>query len=95
MIHITTSQETYYVDDCNRISRPSTGLGPSGDWLLLGAAEYRFGRVVRRYSVDEIRAGRVPWFYKNGAQRCFVRDRDHGTMREWQSPRLLQVTVTK
>lgn len=69
---------------------------PSGDWLLTGAVEYgrgyTGGQVVRRYTLSDVLAGRVPWFYKNGKQRCFPTDLDHGTHRTWASPPLVSVT---
>ena len=69
---------------------------PSGHWVLTGAVEYGrgylSGRVVRRYSLDDIRENRVPWFWRNGKQSCFPTDIDHGTHRTWMSPPLVAVT---
>lgn len=68
---------------------------PSGHWVLTGAIEYGrgylSGRVVRRYSLEDVLEGRVPWFWKNGKQRCFPTDIDHGTHRVWMSPPLVSV----
>lgn len=69
---------------------------PSGSWVMTGAVEYGRGyiggRVVRHYTLDDIRGGRVPWFWKNGKQRCYPTDIDHGTHRVWMSPPLISVT---
>jgi hypothetical protein len=87
--------ETYYVNDADEIYRCKAGgydydMAPSGQWRLLGAVEVRyvFGRwvEVRRYDVADIRAGRVPWRYKNGKQRCYLLDYDHGCTRLWSNP---------
>jgi hypothetical protein len=92
-LQLVRPHETYYVNERDEIYRPfcpGGPLAPSGDWRLLGAVEYRtvFGRTVktRRYSTEDIRAGRVPWLWKNGKQRCYVVDYDHGTRRMWASP---------
>ena len=90
-IVLVYSAETRQVNELNQISRP--GVVASGTWLFEGAVEYKFGRICRRYSADDARAGRVPWFYKNGKQRCFVADRDHGSFRVQMGPRLLDVKV--
>ena len=92
-IYIQYPFEELTVDDQNRFARPYKGMGPSNDWLLTGAVEYKFGRLHKRYSVEDIRAKRVPWFYKNGKQRCFITDRDHGTDRVQMSPRLIRVDL--
>ncbi len=65
---------------------------PSGDWQIVGAVEYNnFGHVVRRWRSwwtlrAAIQASAVPWLYKNGKQRVFILDEDHGHLREWRSP---------
>lgn len=61
----------------------------SGKWRVTGAVERNnFGAAVRRYTLDDIlrdpRA--IAWRCKNGAQRTFLCDLDHGTPREWRSP---------
>lgn len=71
-----------------QIERPGF-FAPSDSWRLLGAVERNnFGRVVRRYSMAEVleSASTIPWKFKNGKQRTFVLDFDHGHMREWRSP---------
>lgn len=92
-IVFVTSAETRHVNEQNQFSRP--GVAASTTWLLEGAVEMRFGRISRRYSVEDIREGRVPWFYKNGKQRCFVADRDHGSFRVQMGPSLLDVKVLR
>ncbi len=63
--------------------------GASGNWRLLGAVtRNNFGRVVRTWTFDEIwdNPRGIPWKFKNGKQRTFIQDWDHGTIREWGSP---------
>ncbi len=82
---ITSGPNTYHVDAANQIH--GAEWPPSGQWLLLGAVEQNnFGRITKHYTVADIRAGRVPWKFKNGKQRCFIKDLDHGTMRVWACP---------
>jgi hypothetical protein len=78
------------------ISRPALRreapnyVGPSGQWKLRGAVERNnFGAVTRRYTVAQVLSDwrTIPWHFKNGAQRTFLQDYDHGTMREWRSPK--------
>ena len=49
-------------------------------------AKYRTD-VARLKPLAEIQAGGIPWFWANGKQRVFVQDFDHGTRREWRSPK--------
>lgn len=75
-------RETYYVDENNNIGRK--GLIPSGSWKLIGAVEVNnFGHTVKRYSPDDIRAGKVVWRHKNGKPKAFILDNDHGNLRRW------------
>jgi hypothetical protein len=76
-----------HADGC--ISRPAIKMGPSGQWKVTGAVERNnFGGVVRRYSLAQILDDptAIPWKFKNGKQRVFIQDLDHGTHREWASP---------
>lgn len=62
---------------------------PSENWRVIAAYEYNnFGHEVRRYTLEQIvnDPKSIPWKFKNGKQRTFIRDMDHGTMREWASP---------
>lgn len=70
-----------------KIERPGL-TPPSIDWRVIGAVEYtNFGKVKKIYTLDDIKNGGISWQYKNGEQRVFVRDFDHGTMREWRHPK--------
>jgi len=76
-----------YDDGC--IGRPDIGLGPSGNWKVVGAVtRNNFGHEIRRYSLADILRDpkSIPWQFKNGKQRTFIRDFDHGTSREWCRP---------
>ncbi len=69
------------------ISRPAIGMGPSGQWKVTGAVERNnFGAVVRRFTLEEILNDpeAIPWKFKNGKQRTFITDFDHGSHREWR-----------
>lgn len=80
--------ELYHLYTDGTIGRPQIGLLPSGDWRITCAVEYNnFGRVVRRYSLADIleKGNALPWKFKNGKQRLFIRDMDHGTLREWRN----------
>jgi hypothetical protein len=41
-----------------------------------------FGRVVKVYSQEEVLAGGITWHHKNGKQKVFIADMDHGAYRE-------------
>ena len=71
------------------IERPGRVTPDAKTWRIVGAVRFNnFGRIVECASVADIFAGRVTqWRYKNGAQRWYVRDFDHGTVRQWNSPR--------
>jgi hypothetical protein len=95
MLYIRSPEETYSVDDLNRIYRTQAGgfdytMLPSDDWKLIGAIEYHVAwgvyRILRHFTVEQIRAGEVPWLYQNRKQRCYLIDKDHGTTRVWMSP---------
>ena len=69
------------------------GKVPSGQWRVLGAIERNnFGNVVRRYSLEELLQGGIQWTPKNGAQKVFLRDNDHGGIREWRGGHFFSVT---
>ena len=94
VITIITRGDTFKVNEKNQITYSRSPVG-SDKWLLRGAVDYRFGRVWNIYTLEDIRARKVPWKYKNGKQRCHVIDYDHGTYRVWMSPGLIDVTVTE
>lgn len=61
----------------------------SDQWRVTGAvSRNNFGGVTRRYTLAEVinDPASIPWRWKNGAQRTFITDLDHGTHREWRSP---------
>jgi hypothetical protein len=65
---------------------PSSYCRPSGQWILRGAVERNnFGNVVRRYSQAEVLSGNIVWHHRNGKQKVFLLDIDHGTNREMGS----------
>jgi hypothetical protein len=92
MICLVTPQETLFIDDWDCIYRPQVGIKPSAHWRVTGAIEYRFGRIIKKYSTLDIRKNKVPWRYLNGSPRCFITDIDHGTKRIW-NVELLDVIV--
>lgn len=62
---------------------------PSGQWRITGAVtRNNFGYVTRYWSLAQILAdpAAIPWKFKNGKQRTFLRDYDHGTYRELANP---------
>jgi len=78
------ADKQYRVNEKNEITYSPNCEKPSGEWLLTGAVTYNnFGHIVSRWSPDDIRAGKVPWTFKNGKPRSFICDRDHGTSRIW------------
>ena len=88
MRHIINRGEYWKLHDNGNIERPGL-FGPSGHWSVVGAVERNnFGHVVKRYTLSEILAepNAIPWKFKNGKQRTFIRDFDHGTLREWGGP---------
>jgi len=96
-IQFVTYDETYIINDLNQFSRPkltaqysNVGL-PSNDWAMTGAIEYKFGNVFKEYSMEDVWDKKVPWFYKNGKQRCFVVQYDHGFKTVMISPKLVDV----
>jgi hypothetical protein len=69
-----------------RITDDGFHVHPSDTWYVVSAVERNnFGNVVRRYSLEEVLTDptSIPWKHRNGAQRVYLRDMDHGTLREW------------
>ena len=88
--YIEHAGEHWYCDVAGRIERPGLVAG-SDSWRIVGAVERNnLGRVVRRYSLEQVLAGDVAWRFKNGKQRAFIRDFDHGTIREWTCKHLVR-----
>ena len=69
-------------------TRPGNEVAGSAQWRIRGAVERNnFGNVTRRYSASDVLLGRVgAWHWKNGRQRTFLLDFDHGSIREWRNP---------
>ena len=90
ILRIFQRGDVYLVNEKDEIHGGPNKVTPDQSWRLVGAAEMRMvhgsWRQVRRFSVADIRAGRVPWRWKNGSQRCFILDYDHGTRRMWGNP---------
>ena len=93
---IESGDEVMHLHADGGISRPALRataanyVGPSGQWKVRGAVERNnFGAAVRRYSLAEVldKGMALPWRNKNGTQRTFLQDWDHGTAREWRSPK--------
>lgn len=94
VIQFYNGSNTYVVNDLNQFTyrhADGTVIRPSPSWTLLGAVEYKFGRISKRYSVADIVGNRVPWFWKNRHQRCFVLQHDHGSNSVQMSPGLVSV----
>lgn len=87
---IQHGKEYMRANEKGEIYRPEIGMkNPSGQWRIVGAVERNnFGAAVRFYPLERILESpeTIPWMYKNGKQRVFIRDFDHGSLREWASP---------
>lgn len=82
-IHSGSEYMDLYAD--GKIGR--TCCEPSGQWICTGAVQYNnFGRVIRRYTLDQVINGNLAWRHKNGKQRIHLCDLDHGTHRTWMNP---------
>ena len=86
---IRHGSEYWLLHSDGAIERPGLVRPNAATWRIVGAVAYNnFGSVVRRYTLNDILSGvYIEWQFKNGHQRPFVRDFDHGTMREWRHPR--------
>lgn len=73
--------KTYTVDEQGRISH--SGYAPSGQWIMLGIVHVK--RSTHFIPLADLLKGRLPasLTYKNGNPEWTIRDRDHGTIREW------------
>ena len=71
-----------------QIVRLDGANGPGSDsWRVAGAVRLNnFGHVVERFTLAEVMAGGIQWQHKNGAQRVYLLDTDHGAWRMWESP---------
>ena len=87
---ITRGDETWYLHHDGGIERPNRVAPNAATWRVAGAETLNnFGHCVRRWSLSEILAdpAGIPWHHKNGSQRTFVFDVDHGSNRMWGNPR--------
>ena len=87
---INYGSEYWRLHEDGAIERPGLVKPNASTWRVLKAVEYNnFGNVVRVYPLSQILAdpASIPWQFKNGSQRTYIRDFDHGTTREWRSPR--------
>lgn len=96
VVHFQRGDTTYYIDEQGQFFWENFRT-PSGKWTLLEAVEFGRGalwqNVVRRFTLDDIIHNRVPWFFKNGKQRCFIKQSDHGGISVQMSPPLRSVWV--
>jgi len=73
----------------SRVCSDGSVVSPSDRWVVLGAYRYnKLGYAVEFYSFATILAApdKIPWKWKNGKQRTFIVDWDHGARREWRTP---------
>ena len=87
-MNILKGSEYMKVNAQGEIYRPAIGMNePSGLWYILGAARFNnFGNEVEYVPFHRFAELNGQWQYKNGKQKWHVRDRDHGTTRDWMSP---------
>ena len=88
---IVHGNEYMKLHDDGCITRPEIGMNdPSGEWRVVGAVERNnWGHITKRYLLSDVLENptAIPWRFKNGKQRTFIVDFDHGTNREWRSPK--------
>jgi hypothetical protein len=88
MLTLVTPRERYSIDAEGNIGRPEITMKPSGQWKAIGLVRVNnFGNPVEYIPFSrfaEIAADpNFKWCHKNGKTRWHLRDRDHGTLREW------------
>jgi len=88
---IVYGNEYMKLHDNGYITRPEIGMHtPSEQWRVVGAvSRNNWGQVTKRYLLSDVleRPESIPWHFKNGKQRTRIIDFDHGTHREWHSPK--------
>lgn len=87
---IEHGEEHWRLHEDGAVERPGLVAPDARSWRVVGAATRdNFGNIVRWWSLEDILsdAPSIPWRFKNGKQRTFVQDVDHGTRREWRSPK--------
>lgn len=66
------------------------------DWKCTGAVTFKFGRIHEVFTLEDLRNGKAGMFkYKNGKQRLFITDLDHGTYRIQMNPKSLYFHYSK
>lgn len=85
--YIKYGNEYWKMYENGMIERPNL-VSPSNSWKVTGAVRFNnFGYIVESFSLDDILNGGIIWKYKNGKQRVYVCDLDHGSHRIWISPK--------
>ncbi len=91
-----TDGEVWEIDGAGRVTRYKGGAlrwSGSDKWVITGAVAYTpQGGVERHYTLAELLAdpAAIPWRFKNGKPKTFLRDLDHGTAREQRGPTVTQ-----
>lgn len=88
LLRIRHGSEWYEVNESGEISR--NGVAPSGQWLFLGFSFHHWrggidATTAQIFANPSVLAGRTLWGW----------DLDHGTTRQWGSPRTLQACVVE
>ena len=83
---ITHGSEYWKLHEDGAIERPGLVRPDAKAWRIVGAVRRNnFGVAAEAYTLADILRGGIQWRHANGAQRVFVRDMDHGTLREWRT----------
>lgn len=88
MIRFHSQALSGIVHSNGQIQRTDVPVAPSDSWVCIGAVEYLFGHIARRFTLSEILAGDVSWTYQNGKQRAFLLVVDHGATVVMLAPRM-------
>lgn len=95
MISTGGYRTTYFKVDTESGAISYLGSNPSGDWLMLGIKHVKRNSFIPLTRITpellETMDHANMLFYKNGKCQWTVRDRDHGTVREWGSPRVTSI----
>jgi len=87
---IQHGSEYMEMDENGLVSRPQIKMAASGQWRITGAIERNnFGHITARLTLADVKSAcnSLDWQWKNGKQRIFITDLDHGTAREWRNPK--------
>lgn len=82
---ITTPRgDRYYIHEKGEIERADGHNGRGSDtWLFLGLQHVKRREFIPLEALTPERIKSLTLLYKNGHPQYTVRDRDHGTTREW------------